>query len=231
MVPLGLYFVFMDRNLLLRVGCAALVPLFGYAVYLTGARGGFSAFAAGLGALAWVGFGWRKALAIGVVGLPMLLALFAGRQTEISTQTGTAQTRVELWREWLTAWREHPVFGKGMSLPKEEDNLNRRPDQQREHLAHNSYLQAFADLGVFGGCLFIGAFFTLGWSLLRLGQPNRLILHQEMRTLQPYALAGIATYCVGMLSLSICYTVPTYLMLGFGAAYSQIGSRFALAPP
>ena len=70
------------------------------------------------------------------VGLPMLLLVFGGRQTEISTSTGTAQTRVELWREWLTTWRENMLFGKGMSLAKEEDALKRRPDQELKHLAH-----------------------------------------------------------------------------------------------
>ena len=39
MVPLGLYFVLTDRNLLLRISCAALLPLFGCAVFLTGSRG------------------------------------------------------------------------------------------------------------------------------------------------------------------------------------------------
>ena len=42
--------------------------------------------------------------------------------------TGTAQTRVELWREWLTTFRENMLTGKGMSLPKEEDMLVKRYD-------------------------------------------------------------------------------------------------------
>ena len=33
--------------------------------------------------------------------------------------------------------REHPIVGKGMSMPKEEDVKNRRPDQELKHLAHN----------------------------------------------------------------------------------------------
>ena len=231
MVPLGLYFVLTDRNLFLRISCAALLPLFGYAVFLTGSRGGFIAFAGGLGVLAWVCYGWKKTALIGAVGLPLLLIVFAGRQTEISTKTGTAQTRVELWREWLTTWRENMLFGKGMSLPKEEDLANQRPDQQRQHLAHNSYLQAFADLGVFGGCLFVGAFITAGWSLYRFGGREHLLLNHELKSMQPYALAGLAAYGMGMLSLSICYIVPTYLMLGLAVAYTQMASRAALAPP
>jgi hypothetical protein len=231
MLPLGLYFVLADRNWFLRIACASLLPLFGYAVFLTGSRGGFIAFAGGLGVLAWMCYGWKKTALISMIGLPMLLFLFGGRQTEISTATGTAQTRVELWREWLTTWRENMLFGKGMTLPKDEDVVNSRPDQQRLHVAHNSYLQAFADLGVFGGCLFVGAFVTAGWSLYRFGAREHLLLNQDLQSMQPYLFAGLAAYGLGMLSLSICYIIPTYLMLGLSVAYTGMAGRASLAPP
>jgi O-antigen ligase len=245
MVPLSLYFLLTSGNLCLRIVCAAWLPLFAYAVFLTGSRGGFIAFAGGLGAVAWMRFGWKKTALIGSIGLPLLLIVFAGRQTEISTSTGTAQTRVELWREWLTTFRENMLFGKGMSLPKEEEMLNHRPDEQRRHLAHNSYLQGFADLGLFGGCLFVGAFLCAGWALYRFSAPDsletvaaslslRLRLgtrdYRDLQVLQPYMLAGLAAYSLGMLSLSICYIVPTYMMLALSVSFTQIARRAALAP-
>jgi O-antigen ligase len=231
MVPLSLYFLLTNGNVFLRVGCAALLPLFAYAVFLTGSRGGFIAFAGGLGVLVWLQFGWKKAALIGAVGLPVLLIVFGGRQTEISTSTGTAQTRVELWREWLTTWRENMLFGKGMTLPKEEDQLTRRYDEQRRHMAHNSYLQGFADLGLFGGCLFVGAFVTAGWSLYRFGVRDTMLFDADLRSMQPYVLAGVSAYAIGMLSLSICFIIPTYFMLGLSVAFTQMARRAALVPP
>jgi O-antigen ligase len=247
MVPLSLYFLLVGaslssrlptRNLCLRIVCAALLPLFAYAVFLTGSRGGFIAFAGGLGAVAWMRFGWKKTAILGSIGLPLLLIVFAGRQTEISTSTGTAQTRVELWREWLTTFRENMLFGKGMSLPKEKEMLNQRPDEQRRHLAHNSYLQGFADLGLFGGCLFVGAFLCAGWALYRSSAPDSLTRwslgtrdYRDLQVLQPYVLAGLAAYGLGMLSLSICYIVPTYMMLALSVSFTQIARRASLAPP
>ncbi|MBM3996337.1 MAG: hypothetical protein FJ303_19620 [Planctomycetes bacterium] len=233
MVPLALYFLLTSDHLYLRGVCAALLPLFAYAVFLTGSRGGFLAFAGGLGAFVWIRYGWQKAMLIGAVGLPALLILFAGRQTEISTSTGTAQTRVELWREWLTTWRENMLFGKGMNLPKEEapDPLKYKTDLDRQHVAHNSYLQAFADLGLFGGCLFIGAFVTAFWSLYRFADPDPLWLDDELREMHPHLLAGLTAYGIGMLSLSICYIVPTYMMLGLAVGYADAAKRSTVTPP
>ncbi len=231
MVPLGLYFLFTSGNLYLRVVCAALLPVFAYAVLLTSSRGGFIAFAGGLGTFVWLRYGWKRAALIGAVGVPLLLIVFAGRQTEISTTTGTAQSRVELWREWLTTWRENMLFGKGMSLPKEEEMQPERYDEQRRHLAHNSYLQGFADLGLFGGCLFVGAFVTAGWSMYRFGARDPLLMDADLKAIQPYLLAGLAAYGLGMVSLSIGYIIPTYLMLGLSVAYTQMARGAALAPP
>jgi len=165
MVPLALHFVVTSRTLALRIACGASLPLFGYAIMLTGSRGGFIAFAGGLAALSWMRFGWKNTALFGAVGLPALFVVFAGRQTELSTGAGTAQTRVELWRDWLQTFKENPLTGAGMTLRKEDDESLRRPDLERKMIAHNSYLQAFADLGVVGGCLFTGAFFVAGWSL------------------------------------------------------------------
>ncbi|MBI1829870.1 MAG: O-antigen ligase family protein [Planctomycetes bacterium] len=233
MVPLALYFLLTSENLYLRGVCATLLPLFAYAVFLTGSRGGFLAFAGGLGAFVWLRYGWRQAMLIGAVGLPALLFLFAGRQTEISTSTGTAQTRVELWREWLTTWRENMLFGKGMNLPKDEvpDPLKYKTDEERQHAAHNSYLQGFADLGLFGGCLWIGAFVTAFWSLYRFADPDPLWLDDELKGMHAYLLAGLAAYGIGMLSLSICFIVPTYMMLGLAVAYVGAAQRSAVLPP
>ena len=232
MVPIGLYFVFTDRNLVLRGACAGLLPLFGYAVYLTHSRGGFLAFAGGLAGLAWSRYGWRKAALIGVVGLPLLLVLFAGRQTEINISTGTAQTRFELWRDWLGTFRANPAIGKGMTLDKDEDAATPdvlKTEEETRHAAHNAYLQAFADLGVLGGFLFVGAFLTAGWSIYRFGAAELLFVQRDLKQMQPYVLAAVAAYCIGMMTLSITYIIPTYLMLALSVAYTRLAQRSCLA--
>ena len=171
LLPACLYFLLTDRNVFLRALCLPLVPLFAYAVFLTQSRGGFIAFAGGLGVLVWMRFGWKRAALIGTIGLPVLLVLFAGRQTEISTTANTAPTRVELWRDWFMVFRENVIFGNGMSAQKGEESRNAAPTWKG---ASGAQL-VFARLrrpGRGWRFLFVGAFFTALWSLLPL-QPGR----------------------------------------------------------
>ena len=156
MVPICLYFLTTDRNAFFRAACAGLLPLFGYAIYLTYSRGGFLAFVGGLGTLFWTRFGWKKTAAIGLVGVPVLLILFAGRQTDISTSTGTASTRIELWRDWMQVFRDHPVSGAGITLVEldAKEKTAARTSPKRCSLTTPTW-QGFADLGFFGGCLFL----------------------------------------------------------------------------
>ena len=231
MVPICLYFSTTDRNAFCRAACAGLLPLFGYAIYLTYSRGGFLAFVGGLGTLFWTRFGWKKTVAIGLVGLPVLLILFAGRQTDISTSTGTASTRIELWRDWMQVFRDHPVSGAGITMGNLDAMEQRRSDEPKKMLAHNSYLQGFADLGFFGGCLFLGAFITAGWSLYRLQKENCVQINSDLKRMQPFVLASVTAFCIGMMTLSMCFIIPTYLILALAAAYARMAHRTCLAAP
>ena len=222
-VPLCLYFLMAERNLLFRAFSAMSLPVFGYAIYLTQSRGGFLAVVGGLGCLFWSRYGWRKTVLIGAIGLPLLLMVTGGRQTEISTSTGTAKHRVELWRMWFMVFRDNIVAGNGLYLPKGEQTAD-----ADVMVAHNSYLQCFADLGVVGGCLFLGAFITAVWSLHRFNARNCLHTNYDLKLLQPYVLASVVAYCIGMYSLSISFIVPTYLILGLAVSYTLMAQRSCL---
>ncbi len=231
MIPLSVHFLLNDRNPLVKLFWAGTTLLFGTAAYLTFSRGGFLALVAGLGVCFAARYGWRRAALLGAVGVPTLLLLFGGRATEINLdRSSTSMSRVHLWSDWLDEFRGALPFGKGMPLGEEGDDV-RREGYEFKHLAHNSYLQGFADLGIAGGCLFLGAFVTALWSLTRLGSRKVLMLQPEMRAVQPYVLASTVAYCVGMASLSICYILPTYLVLAMAASTTRIASRWCLPPP
>lgn len=229
LLPLCLHALTDSRAGLLKALWLAELLLFGYAIYLTRSRGGFLALVAGLGVFVCARFGWRRALNLGALGLPVLLLLFAGRQTQLDAGAGTAKTRIELWSDWMMVFRGSPIFGEGIPLG-DETKEGKLSLGATDHLAHNSYLQAFADMGLLGGPLFLGAFFLALWSLRRLG-PGTTLVDPGLRRMRPYLLGCVAAYAVGLLSLSLCYMVPTYLILGLAVAFANMAVCYPPVAP
>jgi O-antigen ligase len=143
--------------------------------------------------------------------LPVLFAVFGGRQTEIMVGQGTGQGRIQLWSDGMLLFRQNPLVGIGV------DNYVK----EAGHVAHNSFLHAFTEMGLSGGMLFLGAFYVALRSLHRLSSGGRQIVQPELRGLQPLILALLAGYTTGMLALSLCYIVPTYTMLALATVFLQ----------
>jgi O-antigen ligase len=118
--------------------------------------------------------------------------------------------------------REAPLFGIGKDESAEKIGF----------VAHNSYLHAFVELGVFGGVLFFGAYYLALESLYRLGnRSKRRLADGEMGRLQPYLLGATTAYAVGMLSLTLCYILPTYTMLAAAVAFRRAAPTQPPLPP
>ncbi len=155
---IGLYLLGDRRMGILRLAWIGPILLLGYAFALTQSRGGFLALVAGLVAFAQARFGWKRMIIPAGIALPLLFVLFAGRQTSLSASEGTGQERLSLWSDALLYFRSAPVFGIGVGEFQE----------QAELVAHNSYLQCFAETGLVGGALFLGAFTYSLTTLFRL---------------------------------------------------------------
>jgi O-antigen ligase len=194
-----------------------LVPMavMGYAFALTYSRGGLLALLFALLALFVARFGLRKGLFLVVVLLPVLLVV-GGRQTrlDLGNKDDTSQHRVRLWRDGLVLMQASPVFGIGMGRYEEEVGL----------VAHNSFVHAYTELGLYGGTLFVGAFlFPLG-VLYRVGSRKGSNLDPTLRALGPCVLACTAGMVAGMLSLSRLYTLTPYLVLGVVTVYLRLAA-------
>lgn len=177
----------------------------------TKSRGGFMALMTALNVLLVSRKGVRKALPIWALGVPVVLVLFGGRMTKIEVEGGTGQHRIQLWREALGMLREYPIFGVGQGMLTEYTRL----------VAHNSYVHSFAELGIVGGTCFISTVYLAVAQLLVLRKHEDEIPDPEMRRLRAYLLGIVGGFCIGILSLSRCYIVPTYLIFGLSAAYLQ----------
>jgi putative inorganic carbon (HCO3(-)) transporter len=198
--------------------------LFAYAFALTKSRGGFLALLAAVVTLFWYRYGRTRALLVSGLCLPVLLFLFAGRQTsyDLEDRESSGQARISLWSEGLEMFKENPILGIGYKQYAEE----------ARQVAHNSYLHAYTELGVLGGTIFCGIVLILALSLRRVARARRAIRDPDLRRLQPFFMAAAIGYAVGLFSLSRCYVESTYLVFGLAVVYVRLAkTEPVLIPP
>jgi O-antigen ligase len=181
---------------------------------LTYSRGGLLALLAGILVLFHARYGWKKGIVLAFVLLPVLV-LFSGRQTDINTSKGTAQSRIGLWSKGLAAFRTAPVFGIGAD----------RYFAMAGNHAHNSFLEAYTDMGFFGGTFYVGAFYLATTGLFRLRSSEMAWQEPELWRMRPYVLSLVVGTIVGQLSSSREYSEPTYMILGVASAYLALAAR------
>jgi O-antigen ligase len=226
-----------------------LVPigLFLFCIFLTRSRGGLLALLAGLvvfaiyasrqanaPALAASAAPPRKSPIMSILLLacviPMLL-LVGGRQTEISTNTNTAQTRFGTWSDWLLDFRYNPIIGVGPRLGPRADRDHAAGLEDRL-LAHNSFLQAFADLGFAGGLSFLGVVGFCFVTLSHYGPNKTIILDADLARLHPYLMAALVCCSVGFMTLSINYFITVFFVFAIPVAYYGMTPCFPpIKPP
>jgi hypothetical protein len=228
-IPLCMYWFADPKRKAQRPLWVAFILLFGFALMLTHSRGGLLALITGMMAFLYVRYGVMRTLALGMLMLPMVLIVFAGRMTSVSAEEGTGQTRIQLWSDGLMFFKDAPLFGIGM---EGYHSLS-------THVAHNSYIHCYAELGIFGGTLFVGAFYFAMHGLYRLHRKpiNQLepqakfqptlstdgpSADPELLRLYPYLVAMFVAYATGIFFLSRSYIVPTYLLLGLAVVYLRM---------
>src|SRR5262249_52517840 len=140
--------------------------------------------------------------------------LVGGRQANIDTSGGTGQTRIQLWMDGLMLFFRSPIFGIGPG------NFG----EALGHVAHNSYVHAFTEMGLVGGTLFVGIVYYSHWMFFRLRVAGDLVKDPDLYRMGPYVTAAVTSYSVGMLSLSNCYVVPTYAIFGLATAYINLAN-------
>src|SRR5262249_11715338 len=202
-------------------GFAAAVPLgvFLGAIPLTASRGGMLALFAALTTFAFLRLGARRGVMLILLALPLTAVVLGGRMTqfELDNPDDTSQHRLRHWSDGLVAFRGSPVFGIGQGTY----------EALAGHVAHNSYVEAYTELGVLGGTLFTGAFVYAAWALIRVGRRLRRAQAPTLARLHPCLLTAVIALMIGMVSLSRNYTSPTYLILGLATAYLRVAGVHA----
>jgi hypothetical protein len=199
-----------------RPAWIAFFALMGLALLLTQSRGGFLAAVAGGLTLATVRYGRIAAILTAAAAL-CSAPLLAGRLASMDLGDGTGRARIELWRDGL-AEISSPAFVSGIGMNEYVERFGL--------VAHNSFVHAFVELGWFGGTMFFGGFFFCGLALMRRLRLAACVRagraapqEEESVRMAGYLLALLASWTIGLMSLSRCYVVPTYLVLGLITAY------------
>ncbi len=160
-LPLTLYLARSTASLLLRLGLWASSLTMLYGVYLCNSRGAMVALGAML-----LTYGIRRFGLIGsLLASPLLLAPFLllapSRISEISADEDSAAGRVDAWYAGFEMFRSHPLFGVGKGMFVDHHDLT----------AHNSFVLAFAELGLFGYFFWLALLVTSALMLRRLLLP------------------------------------------------------------
>jgi O-antigen ligase len=183
----------------------------GYALVLTKSRGGLLALFVAAGVMAYSRWGWKRAAAIGILMLPLVAAVFAMRGDD-AMESGTGQSRIQLWAEGISLWKHTLTFGIGYGTYSDEVG----------QVAHNSFVHCFVELGLLGGTMFFGCFYFALRTLWEQRNQPEMAEDSVARRRTTLAIAILAGAATSMLSLSRAYGVPTYLWIGIGAVAVQL---------
>ncbi|MBN9518383.1 O-antigen ligase family protein [bacterium] len=202
-----------SAGVLARFAWLTPIWLFGYGVILTKSRGGLLGLLAAVVTWAWGRYGWKRTFPTLILILPLVPLFLSGRQSNFSLgREDTAHSRVALWSDGLVTMMRNPITGIGAGEYADQIGM----------VAHNSFVHAYVELGLLGGSLFLGAFLLGGMGLWRIRPPSPLLA-----SLRVFVLALLVGYAGGALSLSRCYVVPTYMVLGLADAYLQMAGHYA----
>jgi putative inorganic carbon (hco3(-)) transporter len=224
---------------ILAVGMAALMMS---SFVLTGSRSGVIALGCALVAAVVFSGRWRLQAALGALALALCAVTFFGAFAPAETRERIAQTapgQVDATTEgrltvWQVGWRmvgDKPVTGVGAGNFREtsrdyvlEPGHTARTDQviDTPEVAHNTYLEALAELGVVGGLLFLGILaFSIGSGLVA-ARNFAASEDREMEIMTRALIAALIGFLAAAFFASEEFSKHLWLLLALGPSLLAI---------
>ena len=241
-MPFGVYFLHAARTLtgrlLALLSLAALTLAFVY----SGSRGGFIALAAvsTFVVLRYRGIPLRwRVSATALVAVVILATASSQYWSQMGTITSdadynrTAETgRLQIWNRGIGYMLDHPVLGVGPgNFQRAEGTLS--PFAQRQQYgvgvrwsaAHNTFVQAGAELGIPGLLLFVAMIVSAFAVLVRIGRGQRAAAPGARDAALTQALiASLLGFMVGSFFLSLAYSEMLYTLLALVVGLQKVTS-------
>lgn len=198
------------RQLWLSTIALALLAVALYAVILSQSRGGQLVVATVFGIYFVSRFGVKGLFFAALLALPVLLL---GGRSDAEADESSAE-RLELLYEGVSLFLQHPLRGVG---------VEQFPDQVSSPLhltAHNSYLLAAAETGIFGFFLWS----SVVWSSMKipltvLRMPD---ITAELRAMAMALVVSFVGIAVGIFFLSFTYKQLLFVWFGLAGAFYRI---------
>jgi O-antigen ligase len=159
-LPIAVLISRSGKNAMERMYCRAATLVILVAIMLSASRGGFIGLVCSLLFLLLQSKKRvRNAIAIAVIAVPLLTLLPASPLRRLMKPTSgdseAANIRLALWGAGIQMVEENPLSGIGIGQFKAAVRAY-LPDPMFDFIAHNTYLEAAAELGLFGLFAFVG---------------------------------------------------------------------------
>jgi len=145
--PLFLYTIKKNKNKLFKFAWFCGLSTIMYAIYLTDSRGTILGLFMMFGLYGWYRF--SKKIMLSALGILVPVAFVATRLSTINSGEASAAGRVDAWTEGIYMLRSDILFGVGHGLFTD----------YHHRVAHSSYVQTFAEIGLPGYFFWFGFLF------------------------------------------------------------------------
>ncbi len=209
-VPFLAYGVLKGRSSAFRLLCLFFLLLIINAIYLTNSRGGMVTL--GLIFLIFFTnrFGLKKGIIVAFMAVSFMFFFAPSRGQSIDMEE--SGTRVARWSEALQVFKAAPIFGVGMNMYSEYYALT----------AHNTFLLALAETGVFGTFMIIGLFYTTFKRLRAIQRGNG---DEEIKATANLLNIAIIGFLAGSFFLSRLYIPVPYMFVALAVAAANIAGE------
>jgi len=216
-LPLCFFMLIRFRNFLARVIYSLKLIILILGVYATESRGGFIAMTIAIFVTFRSFFSIRSFIVIAVFGAVAFFAFAPARLRGGVVDTSSSH-RVDFWGEATNAFKSNPLFGVGYRRVREYTTGAKA--------VHNSFVQAYAEIGILGYFFWITALIFAIYSMLRISkalpeskQETALIVWMNCM------IAGIVGSSAAGFFLSRAYVLPNYVLFAMTAACYNVVSQ------
>jgi len=249
-LPLGLYFVAGQHRWSKRLACAAGMIAIAVAFVWSGSRGGFLAL---LAVAVFVVFRFtairRTTRIVGTAAVVVTVlatasdAYWTQMRTILKPDEDYNRTedagRWKIWQRGIGYMKLHPILGVGaQNFSVAEGTISPLAKRQemgiavRWGAAHNSFVQAGADLGIPGLLFFVGMLVAAFAALTRVARASGVATGppDQSRQLAQALMASLIGWAVGAFFLSLAYAEMGYALVGLAAAMHKVATPRQSSP-